>query len=467
MKTAFVFVAVLCTPALAFSATIYVPDDYSTIQGAIDASVDGDTIIVKPGTYVENIDFKGKAIKVMSEQGADVTVIDGNQAGSVLIFNNGENQDSILDGFTIQNGSGTIYSTYSLGGGIFCDSSSPTIKSCIITNNIAMGGSSENYGGGILLWYASPEISSCEITDNSASTGGGGINSFGPSTSVITNCLILQNISSYGGGIGGGIGTDLEITNCILAGNTAIHGGGFRCSYDSNAMINNCTFSNNSVSGQGGAIWCGWNETSSPSIINSILWGDHDDEIHAEGTASPTVSYSNIQGGWPGSGNIDADPLFVDPTYGDYHLTYLSPCKDTGDDTAVLEPTDFEGDPRIAWDGTVDMGADEFYTHLYCTGDFTPGGLMEGKFVGLPGTSPVGLLLGSGVLDPSLPTMWGNFHLQVPWRIYPLGPIPGSGILVIPETIPPRQPAPYDLPMQALIGLEADSLTNLYVLEVR
>jgi hypothetical protein len=115
----------------------------------------------------------------------------------------------------------------------------------------------------------------------------------------------------------------------------------------------------------------------------------------------------------------------------------------------------------------VEIGADEFYTHLYCMGDCTPGGSIEGKLVGLPGTSPVGLFLGSGVLDPPVPTMWGNFHLQAPWFMIPLVPIPGDGVLVLPATIPGTPSAPYDLPMQALIGLESDSLTNLYVLEVR
>ena len=74
----FIFTFILfAVPSLAIADTIIVPDDYTTIQGAIDAAVDGDTVLVKPGTYVENISFKGKAITVTSEQGVDVTVIDG------------------------------------------------------------------------------------------------------------------------------------------------------------------------------------------------------------------------------------------------------------------------------------------------------------------------------------------------------------------------------------------------------
>jgi hypothetical protein len=92
---------------------------------------------------------------------------------------------------------------------------------------------------------------------------------------------------------------------------------------------------------------------------------------------------------------------------------------------------------------------------------------VEGKLVGLPGSSPVGLFFGSGVLDPPQTTVWGSFHLQPPWLLLPLIPIPADGVLDLPATIPSSPPAPYDLPMQALIGLNPDSLSNLYVLEVR
>ncbi len=109
------------------------------------------------------------------------------------------------------------------------------------------------------------------------------------------------------------------------------------------------------------------------------------------------------------------------------------------------------------------MGADEFYKHLYCTGDFTPNCSMEGKFIGLPATWPVGLFIGSGVLDPPLQHKWGEFYLEAPWVLFPLVQIPADGVLVIPATLP-ATPAPYDIPMQALIGWE---LSNLFVLEVR
>jgi len=115
---------------------------------------------------------------------------------------------------------------------------------------------------------------------------------------------------------------------------------------------------------------------------------------------------------------IDADPLFVDPAHNDFHLTYNSPCIDAGDNAMTTERIDFDFNPRIAY-GTVDMGADEFYKHFYCTGNFTPSGSIEGKFVGLPDTWPVGLLIGSGIMDPPLQHKWGVFCLEAPWP-YPI-----------------------------------------------
>ena len=256
-------------------------------------------------------------------------------------------------------------------------------------------------------------------------------------------------------------------------------GGGFYCPADSTPHIRNTSMIENSA-GEGGGIWINMN--SDLTVSNSILWNNSASvgpEIYIGWFFAPTVvsiSYSDVKGGqgsvhvdsgstlnW-GPGMIDSDPLFVDAANDDFHLTYNSPCKDSGDNTAVTEPYDFEGDPRIAY-GTVDMGADEFYTHLYWTGDATPGGNVEIKFVGLPGTAPVGLCIGTGVLDPPLKSMWGDWYLQFPIFGPVIMPsIPTTGVSIVPGTIPGTFPSPVSLPMQALIGAE---LSNLCVLEVK
>src|SRR5579864_9486179 len=97
--------------------TIHVPGDQATIQAAIDAAVNGDTVLVSDGTYTENIDFKGKAITVKSLNGASVTIIDGNAVNTVVTFQSQETAASVLDGFTIRNGA--IASGSTTGSGIY------------------------------------------------------------------------------------------------------------------------------------------------------------------------------------------------------------------------------------------------------------------------------------------------------------------------------------------------------------
>ena len=148
--------SIICS---AQAATIYVPDHYSTIQGAINAAANGDEIIVRPGTYVENISFLGKAITLISEQGAAVTTISGGQALPVIILNSGEGPNSIIDGFTVTNGDAAD------GGGIYCYYSSPTISNNIITGNKASG-----YGGGIYAYESSSIILENTIDNNNGLT---------------------------------------------------------------------------------------------------------------------------------------------------------------------------------------------------------------------------------------------------------------------------------------------------------
>ena len=139
MRCSIVLLIVLTFPSIAFSATINIPADYPTIQQGIDVAVNGDTVLVVPGTYMENINFLGKAITVTSEQGPDVTVIDGNQSGSAIRFESGEGLDSVIEGFTITNGSGTWLGGSNpgyYGGGVGClDNASPMIIGNIITKN--------------------------------------------------------------------------------------------------------------------------------------------------------------------------------------------------------------------------------------------------------------------------------------------------------------------------------------------
>ena len=194
MSGRYLLASILCAAAVmshgvaAHGMTIYVPADYPTIQAGIDVASDGDTVQVASGTYVENIDFLGKEIVLVSEEGAEDTIIDGNQSGSVVLFENDEPEETLIEGFTLTNGTGTwdFYPIY--GGGIYCRyGASPTIRGCTITENQA------EIGGGIACRYSSPLIEECMVTWNTA-TFSSGISCY-ESSSVISKCIVSDNLS--------------------------------------------------------------------------------------------------------------------------------------------------------------------------------------------------------------------------------------------------------------------------------
>ena len=167
---------------------------------------------------------------------------------------------------------------------------------------------------------------------------------------------------------------------------------------------------------------------------------------------------------------IDSDPLFVEEEGGDFHITFFSPCRDAGSNASVPPdvPEDFEGDERIAG-GTVDMGADEFFFHLYHHGNVTPGGVVEVRIIGGPGM-PVRLALGSGVKDPPLQTIYGDLWIERPlMALFSIGSIGADGVLSYSRKVPSFWNPGEEKPFQALVGSlwgVNTRLTNLMVLQV-
>lgn len=228
--------------------------------------------------------------------------------------------------------------TYTYGGGIACRyDSSPTITNCTITGNAGYWGGGIYSDPTIIGFSSSPTITNCTITGNTASSFGAGIYC-NDSSPIITNCAIEGNTaSSFGGGIYCSSSSP-TITNCTIEGNTASsYGTGIYCYNSSSPTITNCAIEGNKasgISGNGVVIYC---YDSSPTITNCILWNDSPEEIYVF-SGDPVVTYSDIQGGWSGMGNIDANPLFRNSENGDYRLQSVacggpedSPCIDTGD----------------------------------------------------------------------------------------------------------------------------------------
>ncbi|MFT4061381.1 MAG: right-handed parallel beta-helix repeat-containing protein [Edaphocola sp.] len=323
---------------------------------------------------------------------------------------------------TISNNTATGYGYwgYNIGGGMYNLSSSPTVTNCTISHNTGTGmvnysssptitncafeGNTATYtytnGGGMSNYSSSLYITNCTFNGNSAGEGsyewpgyGGGIYNSSSSLTV-TNCTFSGNTagavngSSVGHGIGGGmynLSSSPTIISSTFTGNSAGNGGGIYNGDISSPKFINCLFSgNNAGSGGGGAIWnastssnvttvanCTFSNNSAYAgggmrntsanllaVVNCIIWNNTTGIVN-EGTA-PTVSYSLVQDGYTGSGNLNADPLFVNPPY-DYTLQSTSPAVDAGYSLAIPAgiTTDLAGNARI-YGSSVDMGAYEY-----------------------------------------------------------------------------------------------------------
>ena len=241
---------------------LLVPSEYSTIQAGICDALEGDTILVADGVYIglgnRDIDFLGKGITVVSENGPGNCIIDCGGTTEELhrgfLFHKGEGKDSVLEGFTIRGGylntgsmpfnpiSNVMLSIHFQGvggGGIACIESSPVIRNCVITANtrtseyqgFQVPSRFDDGGAGIYLSNSSACIEGCVITANVCEFKGGGVfvaeqrdlNSI----AIIRNCVVTGNDGLYGGGIYS-VG-NVVIENCIVSGNRSLQGGGVFC----------------------------------------------------------------------------------------------------------------------------------------------------------------------------------------------------------------------------------------------
>ena len=255
-----------------FAGTINVPSDYPTIQGAINASSDGDVINIAPGTYNEHsLNPGGKAITIQGTLNGDeslATTIDAQQGSGVFSIFSGEGPDTVIKDLVITGGTGTQDDGYTFGGGIYCsESSNPTITDCTISGNTAIS------GGGIYWGYSSnPTITGCTISGNTAGEGGG--ISCDHSNLTITDCTISENSANFGSGIYC-FHSNPTITDCTISDNMATNsGGGIYCN-NSSPTITHCTISGNTAYDLGGGIY---HSPSSSSILTDTIVCDNTPE---------------------------------------------------------------------------------------------------------------------------------------------------------------------------------------------
>lgn len=365
----------LCLPGLAHAATLNVPGQYASIQAAVNASANGDTVLLADGTYSGpgnvDVDFNGKNITVTSQNGADNTIIDCGGSTSAnhrgFYLHSGETSAAI-SGLTVENGytarGSAADSGY--GGGICAVSAGLTVTRCVVTNNTSGSG---NGGGGIYTsntGSAIITILSCTIANNTAQFMGGGIenDNDGKGTTTVQNCTISGNTSQdnaagiynsigahcsgaiilenskivgntadySGGGVvnsnngpynsaGGGA---ITLVNCVVIGSTAQQGvGGIQNgnSGSDTIAVTNCTVTGNF--GGGGVSSSNGYGGGTTILTNDIVYGNAGSEVILSGDTgmntgpSKNVVNCDVKGGYYGVGDINADPKFVSAT--DFH----------------------------------------------------------------------------------------------------------------------------------------------------
>jgi hypothetical protein len=377
--------------------TIHVPADQPTIQAAINVASNGDTILVSPGLYRENINFIGKAITVSALTPGTAT-IDGNENGSVVTFNHSETANSVLQGFVIQDG----YATGAGGGGINIASASPTIQNNTIAYNNA------GIGAGIFVSFSSPSILNNSIVSNTSIGSGGygiGIAINGTGTAQIIGNLIANNNGpgcSFGGGIsldganaplienniirnnfcydsGGGIGfvndSPALVVQNLIYGNRAQQGAGISMlvpyGIDGPTLVNN-TVINNTGSTAGSALYIEGFPNFATMYNNVFTDSDNETAIYCDSSYSGespqfhhNLAYSaqgtNVYGpctaGFPGDGNLEQDPDLDS----NFRVLGHSPIINQGDRQAPSLPDlDLYGNPRLGYytsgTGSLELG---------------------------------------------------------------------------------------------------------------
>ncbi|MCA9293849.1 MAG: right-handed parallel beta-helix repeat-containing protein [Phycisphaerales bacterium] len=394
-RPAFCFVTICLAGAQTRAAnTVFVPDQFPTLQAAVNATSPGDTVIIRPGTYNGTTTFANKNITIQSTDPndpavVDATILDGQGAGTVLYITGPDT--STVRGLTFRNGDGLF------GGGLTLNGAN-----VLVENNLFRSNHTTGRGGGMHIFDAAPTLRGNRFTENVSATFGGALLIQAPSGPVeIVDCTFFNNTAKDGGGIaalggtvtirnarildnhathasaanGGGIynsGT-VNLLNSLVASNDATAGsggdGGGIANFGNLNMLN-VTIVDNVVSnaGGGGGIFQGGGTIL---VSNSVCWGGQPSEIAAApGTNAPSFTYSDTPGRTPvpGAGNIAEDPMFADPDGADdvpgtldddYRPGPGSPLIDAGnnEDVPPKVMTDLDGNVRFFDDpDVIDVG---------------------------------------------------------------------------------------------------------------
>ncbi len=379
---ALALLALLSPAALATDWTV---SPGGSIQAAIQGAADGDRILIQPGTYAERIDLLGKQLVVLGVGGPGATILDGAGFGDAVVSAQGiPGLGATIEGLTLRNGAGKPFpSSYGYdyyGGGIYVEGGSKVlVRNCVIANN---GIGTGTFAGGVFAGGAGTVVDCdrCIIRNNHAWASGGASLAAGPALTRFRHCTIVGNTST----------------------NFFGHQGGVSMANDGDSIIE-----------------------------DSIIWGNSGNQIDSFGYpynwgTSAVVTFTLVQGGYPGAGNINADPLFSNTALGDYTLLPGSPAIDAANPASPLDPDGTRADM-----GALPSGPPCVPPTVYCPGKTDSGGCLPtiagsgtpsasgpDNFFVLAGNllnGKYGLLVWSPA-PYSLPFSGGTLCLQLPFR---------------------------------------------------
>lgn len=335
-------VAISLAAPSAWAATINVPADQPTIQDAINAASNGDTVLVAPGTYYELIDFTGKAITVQSSGGAAATILDGNGSGPLVSFQSGETSTSVLEGFTLRNAMATV-----AGSAVYLSRSSATIIGNIFLNNTEATGL---WGAAIGGDVSSPVVIGNLFKNNSCDSQflSGVVVVVNDSVPTIVNNVFLDNPCRA-------VNMTIPTGLAAYVSNNTFVGNSVGILVDAEVVTSAQVYRNNLLFENTVGLEVDFGSAANyPTWKNNLVFG------------STTADYQGIPDQTDIDANLSANPLLKDPADGDVHLLYGSPAIDVGDmSTPALPATDYYGAPRVFAGNPgdaaiVDIGAAEY-----------------------------------------------------------------------------------------------------------
>jgi len=360
--------------------------DACDLGDALQTAVSGDEIWVKAGTYSGSF-YLGDGVSLIggfdgtetaasqSDPATNATILDGGGTDRVLSISDATSGSTLLRGITIQNGNAG--SSFEGGGGLLLEDSDVVVVDCVFKNNVAY-----YFGGGVVNSGANStaDFVNCVFHSNGDDKG---------TTSCGTNPFCTNPAHDDKPFGGGGVflhGGDVTFTNCLFYGNIAWEGGGLFVVYPATAVFSNCTLSDNQATwGSGGGVFDYYGYVT---VYNSVVWGNTaidvgTEDIYNHSNYPATVTYSDVEGGFTGVGNINSDPLFTDSANGDYTIGVCSPCTNAANDADIPAddgdldwdlnttedvPYDLAGNARTV-SPAVDMGAYEYQVANSCCDD--------------------------------------------------------------------------------------------------